>query len=83
MKAGACADLSGVLLDADGVPISAELTHRIIGINAAQLRTIPEVIGLAYEAEKTSAARAALVGGYVTGVVTHTSFARSLLAAAT
>ena len=45
MKAGACADLSGVLLDADGVPISAELTHRIIGINAAQLRTIPEVIG--------------------------------------
>lgn len=82
VKAGACADLSGVLLDADGVPISAELTHRIIGINAARLRKIPEVIGLAYGAEKTSAARAALVGGYVTSVVTHTSFARSLLAAA-
>jgi DNA-binding transcriptional regulator LsrR (DeoR family) len=78
-QAGACADLSGVLLDSDGVPIRAELTHRIIGVSADQLRTIPEVIGLAYGTEKAPAARAALVGGYVSGIVTHTQFARSLL----
>jgi DNA-binding transcriptional regulator LsrR (DeoR family) len=83
VKAGACADLSGILLDGDGIPIRADLTHRIIGVDAAQLRTIPEVIGLAYGMEKTSAARAALVGGYVTGIITHTSFARSLLSVAT
>ena len=47
------------------------------------LRKVPEVIGLAYGMEKTSAARAALVGGYVSGIVTHTSFARTLLAGAT
>ena len=41
------------------------------------------MIGLAYGAEKAAAARAALVGGYVTGIVTHTSFARTLLAGAT
>ncbi len=82
VKAGACADLSGVLLDAEGLPMSAELAHRLIGINAAQLRKIPEVIGLAYGADKASATHAALAGGYVSGIVTHTSLARSLLAAA-
>ena len=81
VKAGAVADLSGVLLDSDGMPLSAELTQRIVGINAAQLRKIPEVIGLAYGAEKTTAARAALTSGYINGIVTHTSFARTLLAA--
>ena len=53
VKAGAAADLSGVLLDAAGLPLSTDLAHRIVGINAAQLQAIPEVIGLAYGAEKT------------------------------
>jgi DNA-binding transcriptional regulator LsrR (DeoR family) len=83
VKAGAAADLSGVLLDATGLPLSTELAQRIIGINAAQLQAIPEVIGLAYGAEKTEAVRVALVGGYLTGIVTHTSFARTLLAVPT
>jgi DNA-binding transcriptional regulator LsrR (DeoR family) len=51
----------------------------MIGIDAAQLRRIPEVIGLAYGPVKAPAVRAAVLGGYVSGLVTHTSFARRLL----
>jgi DNA-binding transcriptional regulator LsrR (DeoR family) len=36
---------------------------------------------LAYGPEKASATRAAILGGMVSGLVTHTSFAQALLAA--
>jgi DNA-binding transcriptional regulator LsrR (DeoR family) len=73
------ADLSGVLLDVHGNAVEAPLTRRIIGIRAAQLRAIPEVVALAYGSEKESAVRATISGGYVTGLVTHSSLARALL----
>ncbi len=75
------ADLSGVLLDADGRPVATALGRRIIAINPHQLRRIPEVIGIAYGREKVSAARAALRGGYLDALVTHTAFAEDLLGA--
>lgn len=81
-KLGVRADVSGVLLDADGTPVQAPLTERMICIGAAQLHRIPEVIALGYGQEKAPAARAAILGGYVTGLVTHTSFARALVSAA-
>jgi DNA-binding transcriptional regulator LsrR (DeoR family) len=81
LQLGVRADVSGVLLDVDGVAVRAPLTERMIGIRAAQLRQIPEIIALAYSAEKAAAARAAILGGYITGLVTHTAFARALLAA--
>jgi DNA-binding transcriptional regulator LsrR (DeoR family) len=81
LQLGVHADVSGVLLDAEGVAVSAPLTDRMIGIRAAELRQIPEVIALAYSEEKAPAARAAIQGGYITGLVTHTAFARALLAA--
>lgn len=81
-KLGVWADVSGVLLDAEGTPVQAPLTERMICIGAAQLRRIPEVIALGYGHEKAPAARAAILGGYVTGLVTHTSFAQALLSAA-
>jgi DNA-binding transcriptional regulator LsrR (DeoR family) len=81
-KLGVRADVSGVLLDADGVAIHAPLTDRSICIPAAQLRRVPEVIALAYGPEKAPAVRAAVLGGYVTGLVTHTRFAEALLSAA-
>ena len=74
------ADLSGVLLDASGRPVQSPLRDRIIGINSAQLRRIPEVIAIAYGVDKVSAAHAALRGGYLQGIVTHTAFAKELLA---
>jgi DNA-binding transcriptional regulator LsrR (DeoR family) len=77
---GVRADLSGVQIDIDGNPVTTSLTPRTIGIEAAQLRDIPEVIGIVYDAVKAPAARAGILGGYLNGVVTHGSLARELLA---
>lgn len=78
-KLGVCADISGVLIDSDGAPVNAALRERIIGIDAPRLLEVPEVIALAYAPEKAPAARAALRGGFITSMVTHTSFARALI----
>jgi DNA-binding transcriptional regulator LsrR (DeoR family) len=76
---GVHADLSGVLLDAHGVAVETPISGRIIAITASQLRRIPEVIGIAYGLEKVSAAHAAIRGGYLHALVTHTAFAEQLL----
>jgi DNA-binding transcriptional regulator LsrR (DeoR family) len=79
-KLGVRGEVSGILMSAQGEAIEAPLTERIIGIRAEQLRRIPEVIALAYGPDqKSQAVRAAILGGYVSGVVTHSSFARALL----
>jgi DNA-binding transcriptional regulator LsrR (DeoR family) len=44
-RRGVCGEIAGVLIDADGRPAESDLTERMIGISAAQLRAIPEVIG--------------------------------------
>jgi DNA-binding transcriptional regulator LsrR (DeoR family) len=54
----------------------------MICIDATDLRKIPEVIALAYGPEKASATHAAIRGGYVNGLVTHTSMAKAMLAIA-
>jgi DNA-binding transcriptional regulator LsrR (DeoR family) len=82
LRLGVHADVSGVLLDHDGEAVHAPLTDRTICIDAADLRKIPEVIALAYGPEKASATRAAICGGYVNGIVTHTSMAKALVAMA-
>ena len=51
----------------------------MIGINAEQMRAIPEVITIAYGTAKIPAAHAALRSGLITGLVTHTTFAHALL----
>ena len=82
LRLGVHAEVSGVLLDPDGAAVNAPLTERMICISAADLRRIPEVIALVYGAEKAQATRAAIRGGYVNGLVTHTSLARDLLSMA-
>jgi DNA-binding transcriptional regulator LsrR (DeoR family) len=77
---GVRGEISGVLVDAHGDPIKSELTNRMMGISAAQLRAIPEVITLAYSTARTPAVQAAIRGGLINSVVTHTSLARALLA---
>jgi len=51
----------------------------MIGIDAEQMRSIPEVVVIAYGSAKTAAVRAALRSGLIGGLVTHTSLARALL----
>ena len=76
---GVCADISGVFLSADGEPVTADLTERMIGIDADQMRAIPEVMVIAYGLGKLPAMHAALHSGLISGVVTHTALARALL----
>jgi DNA-binding transcriptional regulator LsrR (DeoR family) len=80
--AGVCAEVSGVLIDDTGEPVSAPLTERMIGITAAQMRAIPEVIGIVYGLAKARAVSAAVRGGYVDSLVTHSTLATALIDAA-
>jgi DNA-binding transcriptional regulator LsrR (DeoR family) len=43
---GVRSELSGIQLDAHGEPLTTALTPRLIGIEAEQLRRVPEVIGV-------------------------------------
>jgi DNA-binding transcriptional regulator LsrR (DeoR family) len=79
-RLGVCAEVSGVFLTAEGAPVDCRLRERMIGIDAEQLRAIPEVLVIAYGLPKVPALRAALHGdGLVNGLVTHTAVARALL----
>jgi DNA-binding transcriptional regulator LsrR (DeoR family) len=78
-KLGIRGEISGVLIDAEGRPVPAHLTDRMIGVGAAQLREVPEVLALAYGTLKAPAVRAALRGGLVRSLVTHGSLATILL----
>jgi DNA-binding transcriptional regulator LsrR (DeoR family) len=80
--AGVCAEVSGVLIDDTGEPVSAPLTERMIGITAAQMRAVPEVIGIVYGLAKAGAVSAAVRGGYVDSLVTHSTLATALIDAA-
>jgi len=79
-RLGACAEISGVVIDGAGEPVQAGLTERMIGISAAGMRAIPEVIAIAYGVSKAPAVRAALTSGFVRGLVTHSTLAAALLA---
>ena len=78
-RLGVCAEVSGVFLADDGTPVRTALADRMIGIDAEQLRSIPEVVVIAYGTPKAPAVRAALRSGLVGSLVTHASVARSLL----
>lgn len=76
---GVCADVSGILVDAHGEPVRAGLTDRMIGITAEQMRAIPEVIGIVYGLARASAVLAAVRGGLVNSLVTHSTLAEALI----
>jgi DNA-binding transcriptional regulator LsrR (DeoR family) len=76
---GVCSEVSGVFVKADGSLAKTPLNERMIGVSAAQMQSIPEVIGIPYGARKAPAVRAALRSGLVNGLVTHSTLARALL----
>jgi DNA-binding transcriptional regulator LsrR (DeoR family) len=81
-RAGVCADVSGVLVDARGDRLPAALSDRMIGITYEQMRAVPEVIGIVYGMAKVRAVLAAVQGGLVNSLVTHSTLARALIEAA-
>jgi DNA-binding transcriptional regulator LsrR (DeoR family) len=76
---GAVGDIALRYFGRTGSDIDSELQSRIIGITAEQLRSIPRRIAVAGGQHKASAVRAALVGGWVTVLITDTQVARQLL----
>jgi DNA-binding transcriptional regulator LsrR (DeoR family) len=78
-RLGVCAEVSGVFLSAEGEPVRTELAERMIGIDAEQMRTIPEVIAISYGTGKVAAVLAALRSGLIEGLVTHRPLAQALL----
>ncbi len=78
-RQGVCAEISGVFVKSDGSHAATALNDRMIGVNEAQLRAVPEVIAIPYGTVKAPAVRAALRSGLVNGIVTHSTLALALL----
>ncbi|HEY7009667.1 MAG TPA: sugar-binding domain-containing protein, partial [Jatrophihabitantaceae bacterium] len=76
---GTIGEISGALIDASGRAVTSALSRRIIGVTAAELEAIDVVISVAYGEAKARAVSAALRGGFVNGLITHTALARALL----
>jgi DNA-binding transcriptional regulator LsrR (DeoR family) len=51
----------------------------MIGITADQMRAVPEVIGIVYGGAKVRAVLAAVRGGMVNSLVTHSTLAEVLI----
>jgi DNA-binding transcriptional regulator LsrR (DeoR family) len=79
---GVRAEVSGILIGEDGDPVASPLAERTIGIDAEQLRRVPDVLAIAYGSTKARAVAAALRGRLVNGLVTHRSLALALVEAA-
>nr|WP_276610919.1 sugar-binding domain-containing protein [Kineococcus siccus] len=79
--AGAVAEITGVLLAADGGPVPG-LAARVIGITADQLRRTPDVVAMATgdAGARAAAVAAVLRSGLVSALVTHAELARQVLA---
>jgi DNA-binding transcriptional regulator LsrR (DeoR family) len=76
---GVIGEISGALIDADGAPVSTPISKRIIGVTGEQLAAVNVVVSVAYGSDKAPAVCAALRGGLVTGLITHSAMARAML----
>jgi DNA-binding transcriptional regulator LsrR (DeoR family) len=76
---GAFADLSGAVINVKGEPVTSDITDRMIRIEMDELRKIRDVIGIAYQAEKAPAVRAAINSGIVNSLVLDARVAEALL----
>jgi DNA-binding transcriptional regulator LsrR (DeoR family) len=78
-EAGAVGEIGARLFDDRGAPVSSPVDARVLGATLAQLRAIPEVVGLAHGAGRAEAVRAAVAGGVVDTLVCDTELGRRLL----
>lgn len=76
---GAIGEVGGRVFGSTGEAVGTDLDDRVLGVSLDQLRKVPEVIGLMYDARRAEAAEAALRGGLVTTFVTDASLARALV----
>ncbi|WGF89733.1 sugar-binding transcriptional regulator [Marinivivus vitaminiproducens] len=76
-SAGAVGDMGLRFFDQEGRQVRSSTDHRIIGVDLPELAAVPRVVGVAGGLRKVEAIRAAMLGGYVTILVTdnHTALA--------
>lgn len=72
-------DICGRYYDLSGRPLGLPSSERVIGISLAQLRDVPEVIGLAGGVEKAPGVVGALRTGVLNGVILDEDLARAAL----
>src|SRR6201987_780502 len=72
---GVHAEVAGVFIGSDGNPLTTPPDNRMIMRPGSLLAKTPFVLAVAYDPEKSDAVRAAIRGGLVHGLVTHTSLA--------
>jgi DNA-binding transcriptional regulator LsrR (DeoR family) len=80
LAAGVQADICGTLIDASGREVPSKLDEQGLTITSAQMRRIPEVVGIGGGLEKAKAIAAVLEGGWIDVLVTDAGVARRLLA---
>lgn len=76
---GAIGDACGHPFDADGSPVSAEWSERLVGISREALLNTPVRLGFAAGAPKAHPLLGALKGGYISHLVTDVAAAREML----
>lgn len=76
---GAVGDIALRYFGADGTDIDGDLRPRVIGMTPGQLRAVPRRIAVAGGAHKASAVRGAVLGGWVSVLITDTQVAPLLL----
>ena len=80
-RAGAVGEICGRFIDARGRECDTAWSDRVIGVQIAQLRRIPQVIGVVSGSDRTPAILAAIKGGIVKSLVIDEGGAATLLAA--
>jgi DNA-binding transcriptional regulator LsrR (DeoR family) len=79
---GVCAEVAGVFIGQDGKPLSTPIDNRMIVTPGPVLERIPFILSVAWGVSKGPAVGAAIRGGLIHGLVTHSSLARALLSQA-
>lgn len=79
-RKGAIGDILGYFFNAEGELVgNIDIHQELISISLPELKTIPNVIGVAGGIEKADAIVAALKGGYISSLVTEEQTARAML----
>jgi DNA-binding transcriptional regulator LsrR (DeoR family) len=78
LEAGAVAECSGRLIDANGAAVTTELDARIIAVSLAQLQGTPNVVAVAQGAGRANAVRASAAAGIVSTLIVDEELAAVL-----
>ncbi|WP_018135023.1 sugar-binding transcriptional regulator [Acaricomes phytoseiuli] len=79
LDAGAVAETSGRLIDAQGDPVRGELDERVLAVELEQLARTPEVLAVAQGEARAAAVLAAIAAGVVNTLIIDEALAVELL----